>query len=158
MVGGYQDLLQQLKAFALVGRRDDEWRPCAAEQGMQMGSWEGNEICKHTHPHTHMSTLCVAERDLGFAFFGAWSLPGRSPFSSPTATLPAISKYSSTLRSLAHTTTHENKIAHQSRPRAKLPVCEWMWGPLWPDRPSCSIPVTVLFVFLTNVSLWSQLG
>jgi hypothetical protein len=91
---------------------------------MQMGSWEGNEICKYTHPHTHththththMSTSCVAERDLGFAFFGAKSLPGRSPFSSPTATLPAISKffYASIAR------THENTIAHQSRPRAKV--------------------------------------
>ncbi len=30
------------------------------------------------------------------------------------------SQSSSTLRSLAHTTTHENTIAHQSRPRAKL--------------------------------------
>jgi len=30
------------------------------------------------------------------------------------------SQNSSTLRSLAHTTTHENPIAHQSRPRAKL--------------------------------------
>jgi hypothetical protein len=108
---------------------------------MQMGSWEGNEICKHTpththtHTHTHMSTLCVADRDLGFAFFGAWSLPGRSPFSSPTTTLPAISKF---LLRFDRWHTQQQHMRTQLPTKADLAlssVCEWMWGPLWPERP-----------------------
>lgn len=79
---------------------------------------ELKSVNTHTHTNTHMSTLCVAERE------GLRSLVrGRylvALLSRLQLQLFPQSQNSSTLRSLAHTTAHENTIAHQSRPRAKL--------------------------------------
>jgi hypothetical protein len=112
----------------------------------------------HTHTHTYEYRVRCGERlrvCVLWCVVVTWSLSFLVSNCNSSRNLKILLRFDR-----SHTQQHMRTQLPTKADLALSSVWEWMWGPLWPGRPWCSTPVTVLFVFLTNVSLggtaWSR--